>query len=71
MPHRPGPQHPDLDVLVAALWLGHVDELETGACRDLPERAHAPILPGTRADAAAPGREPPPFVVRRPPFGAL
>ncbi len=33
---QPGPQHPDLDVLVAARRLGDVDELETGTCRDLP-----------------------------------
>ena len=45
-----GPQHPDLDVLVAAPRLGDVDELETGTCRDLPRRAHGPIMPGCRAD---------------------
>ncbi len=31
-----GPQHPQLHVLVAAPRLGHLHELETGTCRDLP-----------------------------------
>ena len=69
MPHSPALSTLILTSLSPHGRLGHVDELETGTCRDLPKCAHGPIMPGCR-------RQPPaaagaPFVVRRPPFGAL
>ena len=49
-----GPQHPHLDVLVTALRLGNLHELETRTRRDLPECAHPSHHAAPPAERAGP-----------------